>query len=36
MVITSWNIQAITGYEPKTTFWSDFDIADHFGTKSRS
>ena len=31
MVLTSWNIQAITGYEPKTTFWSDFDIADHFG-----
>ena len=26
-----WNIQAITGYEPKTTFWTDFSIADAFG-----
>ena len=26
-----WNIEAITGYKPKTTFWDDFSIADHFG-----
>lgn len=26
-----WNIEAITGYQPKTTFWMDFSIADKFG-----
>ena len=26
-----WNIQELTGYEPKTTFWQDFCIADAFG-----
>lgn len=26
-----WNIEALTGYEPKTTFYTDFSIADHFG-----
>ena len=26
-----WNIEAITGYQPKTTFWEDFSIADRFG-----
>lgn len=26
-----WNIQEMTGYEPKTTFWDDFSIADRFG-----
>lgn len=26
-----WNIQEMTGYEPKTTFWMDFSIADRFG-----
>jgi len=26
-----WNIQEVTGYEPKTTFWDDFSIADRFG-----
>lgn len=26
-----WNIEAITGYKPKTTFWNDFSIADRFG-----
>lgn len=27
----NWNIEAITGYEPKTTFYMDFSIADRFG-----
>lgn len=26
-----WNIEAMTGYKPKTTFYMDFSIADHFG-----
>lgn len=26
-----WNIEALTGYKPKTTFWQDFSIADMFG-----
>lgn len=26
-----WNIEAITGYVPKTTFYMDFSIADRFG-----
>ena len=26
-----WNITEMTGYEPKTTFWKDFSIADKFG-----
>lgn len=26
-----WNIEALTGYKPRTTFWDDFSIADHFG-----
>ena len=28
---TYWNIEAITGYKPKTTFWQDFNIAEMFG-----
>ena len=31
MRIKTWNIKAITGYEPKTTFYEDFSIADAFG-----
>lgn len=27
-----WTIQQETGYEPKTTFWDDFSIADVYGT----
>lgn len=34
MKITNWNIKAITGYEPKTTFYMDFSIADNFGVKA--
>lgn len=28
-----WNIEALTGYKPKTTFYTDFSIADAFGAK---
>lgn len=28
---TSWCIEELTGYKPKTTFWQDFSIADAFG-----
>ena len=31
MNIKTWNIEAITGYKPKTTFYEDFSIADMFG-----
>lgn len=31
ITIPKWNIQEMTGYEPKTTFWDDFSIADKFG-----
>ena len=27
----TWNIEAVTGYKPKTTFYEDFSIADGFG-----
>ena len=29
--IKTWNIQEMTGYEPQTTFYEDFSIADAFG-----
>lgn len=31
MRIADWNIEAVTGYTPKTTFYTDFSIADNFG-----
>lgn len=33
MTITykTWNIEALTGYKPITTFYEDFSIADRFG-----
>ena len=31
MRIAVWNIEAMTGYKPKTTFYEDFSIADNFG-----
>ena len=31
MTVKDWNIEAMTGYEPKTTFYTDFSIADMFG-----
>lgn len=32
MKIRDWNIEAMTGYKPQTTFYMDFSIADQFGT----
>ena len=29
-----WNIEQLTGYKPKTTFWDDFSIADRFGASA--
>ena len=29
--IKTWNIEAMTGYKPRTSFYEDFSIADHFG-----
>ncbi len=29
-----WNITELCGYEPKTTFWMDFSIADCFGANA--
>lgn len=26
-----WNIESFNGYVPKTSFWSDFEIAEAFG-----
>lgn len=31
MTLTNWNIEGMTGYTPKTTFYTDFSIADGFG-----
>ena len=31
MIIKTWNIESMTGYKPRTTFYEDFSIADHFG-----
>ena len=29
--ISDWNIEAMTGYKPISTFYMDFSIADNFG-----
>ena len=29
-----WNIEAVCGYKPITTFWNDFSVADAFGTSA--
>lgn len=29
-----WNIEEMTGYKPKTTFYMDFSIADMFGVSA--
>lgn len=29
--MTKWNVEALTGYKPITTFWNDFSIAEAFG-----
>lgn len=31
MRIATWNIEAVTGYKPISTFYEDFSIADRFG-----
>ncbi len=31
--LKNWCIQEITGYEPKTTFYTDFSLAELFGVK---
>lgn len=34
IAFTKWAIQRETGYEPKTTFYEDFGIAENFGLKA--
>lgn len=34
MNFKNWNIEALTGYKPKTTFYMDFSIADKFGIEA--
>ena len=34
MKIRTWNIEAMTGYKPITTFYEDFSIADKFGMEA--
>lgn len=34
MIVKVWNIEALTGYKPMTTFWEDFTIADRFGVEA--
>lgn len=29
--LIDWNIEELTGYKPKTTFYTDFGIAERFG-----
>ena len=31
MIIKTWNIEAVTGYKPISTFYEDLSIADRFG-----
>ena len=32
--IKTWNIESMTGYKPRTTFYEDFSIADNFGASA--
>ena len=32
--LENWNIEAVTGYKPLTTFYLDFSIADKFGVEA--
>ena len=34
MNLKNWNIEAITGYKPISTFYLDFSIADQFGANA--
>lgn len=31
MMVENWTIEQLTGYKPKTTFYTDFSIADQYG-----
>lgn len=31
MTLENWTIEELTGYKPKTTFYTDFSIADQYG-----
>lgn len=33
-MFVDWNIEAMTGYKPKTTLYMDFSIADAFGPEA--
>lgn len=32
--LPKWNVEALTGYKPVTTFWEDFSIAEKFGVSA--
>ena len=32
--MNDWNIEAMTGYKPMTTFYTDFSIAERFGLEA--
>ena len=34
MFVKNWNVEALTGYKPMTTFYEDFSIADAFGVSA--
>jgi len=34
MTVKTWNIEAMTGYKPISTFYEDFSIADAFGVNA--
>ena len=34
VAVKDWNIQELTGYTPITTYYTDFGIAERFGTKA--
>lgn len=34
IALANWNIEEMTGYKPKTTFYTDFSIADHYGEEA--
>ena len=34
MQFNDWNIEELTGYQPQTTFYTDFSIADRFGVSA--
>ena len=34
MRVNDWRIEELTGYKPKTTFYTDFSIADKYGVEA--